>query len=66
MSNPQNMGRVLSVCVTITDPDASGWLWEAMLGIGKPMHGVQVMAIGDGNVFDELRECEDLRAGDGK
>jgi hypothetical protein len=52
-----NLGRVLTITVKITDPEAAKWIWDAHLG--EPQHGVKVTAISDGDLVEESFDDED-------
>ena len=55
----QNLGRVLTIKLTITDPQAAAWIWESGGKYPNPIHGVQVTGIADGDMFDEVRKLEE-------
>lgn len=56
MSSEQNKGRVLTIRLTITDPTEAEWLWKSHAGAA--IHGVQVSALSDGDMFKEVRDLE--------
>lgn len=50
-----NLGRELTIRLTITDPAEAEWLWECAAK-RKPVHGVQVTALANGDMFKERDE----------
>lgn len=44
-----NTGRVLTLRVTIKDPEEAEWIWKAHLD--KSIHGVTINAIAEGDLF---------------
>lgn len=55
-----NKGRVLTIRVTIEDPEKANWIWEG-LSLDQPVTsaGVTVQAVSNGDLFDEHRKLEE-------
>lgn len=47
-----NVGRELTLRVTISDDYKSGWIWKSMAE-KDPVHGVNISAISDGDLLQE-------------
>ncbi len=45
-----NIGRVLTLRITITDPEVAEWIWKAH---PNPIHGITVDALANGDLFAE-------------
>lgn len=58
MSEKTNLGRVLTIRVTITDPEAAKWIWDAHKESDHKC-GVRVGALFDGDLFEEHEKFED-------
>lgn len=60
-----NTGRVLTLRVTITDPEKAKWLWNLHAGRpheGKNLNeqlGIEIHALGDGDKFAEADKLEE-------
>ena len=50
-----NDKRILTVVVELQG-DEGNWLWEAHMK--GPKNGVKVLALGDGNAYDEIEKLE--------
>jgi len=53
-----NVGRELTLKITITDDDKSHWIWDSV-GRGLELHGVRVHTVSDGDVFKERDDFEE-------
>lgn len=65
-----NQDRVMTLRITIKDPEAAKWLWDAHK---SPVYGITVNALANGDLFEERDElyqaaeffiCEDGEIGD--
>ena len=45
-----NKGRVLTVRLTIEDPEAADWIWKAY---PNPINGITISALSNGDMFAE-------------
>lgn len=57
--NGNNKGRVLTLRVTITDPEKASWIWKSHLEDDNP-HGVKVGAIANDNIFKQRDKFEEV------
>lgn len=51
-----NTGRVLTIRLTITDPEQAEWIWDSHK---EAKHGVRVSAISNGDLFSERDKFAD-------